>query len=205
MVVEEEPNENEKEATRDYDITDDDDDDLQEGDTLWGKTPVDPVTTDCLTRLQRAPDQVLRYYPLFKEELLWIRSTPLPPEIPPCPDCGAERRCEFQLVPQMLHYVLKNQQQEGRNIHDLWTDSDKQALSIASELLEHAPPETIPPLLQERHAETLAKIQQHLLQPQQEMDWGTIAVYTCTASCSGHDTDELGAYREEYGWVQPPP
>ena len=44
------------------------------------------------------------------------------------------------------------------------------------------------------------------------MDWGTIAVYTCTASCSSSgavdkvDTkdDGMGSYREEAGWRQPP-
>ena len=31
------------------------------------------------------------------------------------------------------------------------------------------------------------------------LDWGTIAVYTCTASCG-----DSGAYLEEAAWVQPP-
>ena len=31
------------------------------------------------------------------------------------------------------------------------------------------------------------------------LDWGTIAVYTCTASCG-----DSGSYLEEAAWMQPP-
>ena len=40
------------------------------------------------------------------------------------------------------------------------------------------------------------------------LDWGTIAVYTCTASCGGGGivtgNEENGAYLEEVAWMQPP-
>jgi len=38
------------------------------------------------------------------------------------------------------------------------------------------------------------------------LDWGTIAVYTCTASCGsgGVVSKENGAYMEEVAWMQPP-
>ena len=43
-----------------------------------------------------------------------------------------------------------------------------------------------------------------------DMDWGTIAVYTCTSSCSGNNTSftddgvtQKRAYRQEYEWRQP--
>jgi len=41
------------------------------------------------------------------------------------------------------------------------------------------------------------------------LDWGTIAIYSCTASCgdgrvSSVDNTGLGAYREEVAWMQPP-
>ncbi len=38
------------------------------------------------------------------------------------------------------------------------------------------------------------------------VDWGVIAVYTCTASCGdgGIVSEENGCYREEVAWVQPP-
>ena len=44
-----------------------------------------------------------------------------------------------------------------------------------------------------------------------DLDWGTIAVYTCTASCgdggvtdAGDAGEEFGACMEEAAWVQPP-
>ena len=56
------------------------------------------------------------------------------------------------------------------------------------------------------------KIQKTLLETKEDMDWGVIAVYTCTSSCGGGVggddillDSELGAYREEYAWKQPPP
>ena len=38
------------------------------------------------------------------------------------------------------------------------------------------------------------------------LDWGIIAVYTCTASCGdgGVVSNENGAYLEEAAWMQPP-
>ena len=38
------------------------------------------------------------------------------------------------------------------------------------------------------------------------LDWGTIAVYTCTASCGngGIVSKENGAYMDEVAWMQPP-
>lgn len=38
------------------------------------------------------------------------------------------------------------------------------------------------------------------------MDWGAIAVYTCTSSCGGGGvvSEENGCYREEVAWMQPP-
>ena len=44
-----------------------------------------------------------------------------------------------------------------------------------------------------------------------DMDWGTIAVYTCTSSCSDKNTSftdddvrQKRAYRKEFAWRQPP-
>ena len=51
----------------------------------------------------------------------------------------------------------------------------------------------------------------HLLNRAQDgiggIDWGTIAVYTCSKSCGDGQTqlsNTLGAYREEFAWRQPP-
>lgn len=54
-----------------------------------------------------SPDQVIRY--CFEEgaEPLWPseRHVPLPKDIPPCPHCRTPRHFEFQILPQLLHYL----------------------------------------------------------------------------------------------------
>lgn len=35
------------------------------------------------------------------------------------------------------------------------------------------------------------------------LDWGALAVYTCSASCSPAPS-EVSAYADEYVWIQPP-
>jgi pre-rRNA-processing protein TSR4 len=36
-------------------------------------------------------------------------------------------------------------------------------------------------------------------------DWGTIAVFSCAASCAAaNEGDDGSAYAEEFCWVQPP-
>lgn len=94
-----------------------------------------------------APDQVLRYCgDEGARPLLATAAEPPPP--PPCQRCGAPRRFEFQVMPQLLSYLDGN-------------DEDPDAL-----------------------------------------DWATIAVYTCSKSCSVAAGDD--AYAEEHVWVQPP-
>ena len=44
---------------------------------------------------------------------------------------------------------------------------------------------------------------------QNDIDWGTVVVYTCTSSCDGPKNDAnlsstLGSYVEEFAWRQPP-
>lgn len=49
--------------------------------------------------------QVLRYCIDEGAQPLWGRSTPRPGDIPPCSRCGAPRRFEFQILPQMLSFL----------------------------------------------------------------------------------------------------
>jgi len=65
----------------------------------------DPVYGEFKDVIARAPDQVVRYGP----DLVWTTSDAPPPEgdaIPPCPLCAGPRVFEFQILPQMLYYVL---------------------------------------------------------------------------------------------------
>ena len=49
--------------------------------------------------------QVLRYCIDPGAEPVWGRSQPLPGNVDPCPNCGAQRRFEFQLLPQLLAFL----------------------------------------------------------------------------------------------------
>lgn len=51
------------------------------------------------------PGSVLRYASGTGKGPLWGRCSPVPESIPPCPRCGAYRRFEFQLLPQLLAFL----------------------------------------------------------------------------------------------------
>lgn len=213
LVVDEEPapddgKEEEREALMPSDENDPDldleQDDLDDAAGKKHKTKQDPMTTDFYVRVKRAQDQCLRYYPQWGGEELWILSKPIPDHIPVCQYCGADRKCEFQIMPQMLYHLLDGQC-KILSKQPVVSASTKHALSVAAEICETAPPQNVPPALKDCHDDALDMIQKHLLSSH-EMDWGVIAVYTCTASCGNGETDsDLGAYREEYAWKQPPP
>ncbi|CAG9460289.1 unnamed protein product [Pedinophyceae sp. YPF-701] len=100
-------------------------------------------------RIAGAPSQVLRYcFEAGAAPLLPSPRPPAPKDVPPCPACGAPRRFEFQVMPQLLARL-------------------------------HLDPED-----------------------PRGLDFGTVVVYSCAASCPGPAADG-GGYREEYVWVQP--
>ena len=77
---------------------DDEDERLQETDVH------DPAKL-CFARFSQRvayePAQVVRYS-LNDADVLWPRPEPCPSSIPPCPLCGAPRRFELQLMPQLV-------------------------------------------------------------------------------------------------------
>jgi pre-rRNA-processing protein TSR4 len=111
-------------------------------------------------QIAKEPSQVLRYCfePGAKPLCPAPGGIPEASNVPCCARCGASRRFEFQVMPQLLNHL-------GVDVAD-----------------PKAP------------------------------DWGTIAVYSCSESCSG-GAEELPAeaaesskssYIEEFVWVQPP-
>ncbi|KAL9660977.1 hypothetical protein QQ045_025796 [Rhodiola kirilowii] len=95
-------------------------------------------------RIEKAPEQVLRYCRTPGAKPLWPMANGRPSEadIPKCNHCGGDLTYEFQILPQLLYYF--GVQNEADSI-----------------------------------------------------DWETIAVYTCRASCDGGPS-----YKDEFVWVQ---
>jgi len=146
---------------------------------------------------------------------LWIRSDHQPKDIPPCPYCHAPRAFEFQLMPQMLNFLHANRKASssspGNNnsTNNDKKESAKQAIMTAETIISTVDPSQIPPSLVDAKANAMKVMKQELIQEDSNtVDWGVVAIYTCTKSCSGNEdttavTPQLGVYREEFAWVQP--
>jgi pre-rRNA-processing protein TSR4 len=181
------------------------------------------VRTQCL-RYLRWPDQSMC---LETGTPLWIRSdyqpdsnnsnndnnnnTTIPP---PCDRCGSERRFEFQLMPQMLHYLFRDLERERSKTQPERIKVNREdiaALKMATSIMEQAPPEQIPPDFAANKEAAIDTLRNKLMGEDLKKgpSWGVVSIYTCTKSCGdGMDVDldvdaELGAYVEEFAWKQP--
>jgi pre-rRNA-processing protein TSR4 len=233
------------------DEEDDSDEDLEQDDlnrmTGSSQKNQDSTTMAFYQRVKDRPnvqDQCLRYNRWPKDANiskgggtpLWIHQDLQPPPTaasgdngkddtdcipPPCPYCHSPRKFEFQLMPQLLHYLLQGRSDKNKNAKAYYSTADesyesiKQAVATADLMLQQAPPEQIPPALVDAKKAAVAKMQERLVGSgsQKDIDWGVVAVYTCTASCGGSSSTTsggetrmdpvLGAYREEFAWKQP--
>jgi pre-rRNA-processing protein TSR4 len=149
---------------------------------------------------------------------LWIRSDYQPDTsstvIPPiCDRCGSERRFEFQLMPQMLHYLFRDLEQERKRTIEHHPqrikikEEDIEALTMATSIMDQAPPEQVPPDLAANKEAAIDTFRNKLMEEDNKTpSWGVVSIYTCTSSCGGMDGDEdaeFGAYAEEFAWKQP--
>ncbi|KAL7483257.1 hypothetical protein ACHAW6_008925 [Cyclotella cf. meneghiniana] len=160
-------------------------------------------------------------------------TTPFPP---PCQYCGAPRFFEFQILPQMLHYLFLDPSEKignhGESPRQVLTESESAILLEAQSKIESGI--DLPPGFLEQHERAVAKAREALLGigksnysnghhgSKVSLEWGTIIIYTCSASCgeggdvmlndincSGISVTEkerlrcLGSYREEVAWMQP--
>lgn len=236
MVVEEEPSDVkdkklERKAGQSLFEDDDSDDELDKNleqkdlNEMTGAGPEsvtkDPDTMIFYDRINNIPNvntQCLRYlrWPDKEQSLqtispLWIRSDYKIDcdNIPSCERCGAERRFEFQLMPQMLHYLSKRHEMERakERSKQAINKKDTEAVRAATTIIEQSPPEQVPPELAATTKKAIEAARNKIMDESTKVpDWGCVSVYTCTASCGGMDMkqdEELGAYIEEFAWVQP--
>ncbi|KAK8799562.1 hypothetical protein WA158_006111 [Blastocystis sp. Blastoise] len=74
----------------------------------------DPYIYKFMNRVKYAKQQIMRIYQWNNSSILWVSHNNLLDEqnIPPCPLCGAPRKCEIQIMPQII-YTLE---QQGKHI-----------------------------------------------------------------------------------------
>ena len=194
-----------------------------------GAGTIDPTTLEFYVRIGRAngdlKSQCLRYCRWPDADAddcdqehssgpLWISSEHRPnleSDIPPCQYCGADRMFEFQVMPQMVTFL--NSSTGNEETDRSLTEERKRALLAATDIVDQSREEgkeiDLPSGFQERQEELVDKFKASLLQDgkkDEALDFGTIAIFSCTASCKGKNNDEdiLGGYRKEFAWRQKP-
>jgi len=136
-------------------------------------------------------------------------------DVPKCQYCGSDRKFEFQIMPQMLHFLFDKRSKNVPNDNSNRNEA-KQALLAVSDIYDRNQNDDSDTIvsheLKAQQEELVGKLKNDTLGQSptsggnETMDWGVIAVYTCTMSCGGGDAfnDITGAYRREFAWRQPP-
>lgn len=183
----------------------------------------DPVTMEFYTRIGRdngtVKGQCLRYnrWPADLTETnesetndgpLWIRTDYRPKsseDIPNCENCGARRKFEFQIMPQMINFL---KHEKGCNVSN---DSQSEALGRSNAvhgIAEEECSDISPRESHLDHGELASNQQGNSLfknSTDEAFDFGTIVVFSCTKSCGeGIFDGPYGSYRREYAWRQKP-
>ena len=159
-------------AGADKKMTDQEDEDLllnqSDYDSALGNKSRDKEYVSFLSRVRRGgADQVLRYC-RWKDGCgpLDISATAaasnISTSVPPCSKCGAPRAFEAQIMPQLLHYLKVD---KNTAVHSPDADEARYMVSTGT-----AP---VVPLKDMVHNAS-----------DEDVDWGTIDIYTCTASCN---------------------
>ncbi|GMI27384.1 hypothetical protein TeGR_g12225, partial [Tetraparma gracilis] len=175
---------------------DDDDDDVldDELEQKGGSGVSDPVTANFLEQIKKCEDQVLRYSRWSTDALIWSSGGNQPGDIPPCENCGSERIFEFEITPQILSYLKvelpsKLPSKTGFFNSNVGKTTDIDGASVTKVAPGSVDGGDAPPA----SANPLNKVRSKL-------DFGCIAVYTCSMSCELADNKNA----KEYVFAQPP-
>ena len=207
-----------------------DDADLTQTDynAALGNEASDPVYTKFMERVRRGgSNQVLRYIrwddiegPLhLSSSNIKTNPTGSRDAVPSglsggsCAHCGADRKFEFQIMPQLLHFLRVDRRTkiaEGNNYH-----ADQMPELKTSEAVDEADGSSRCKDDSTGREKEGGCSEDSVLQNKcdEDIDWGTIDIYTCTASCShiasnsvsnSNSKVERSAYIEEMTYVQKP-
>lgn len=114
-----------------------------------------------------------------------------------CINCGAKRRFEFQIMPQLLHFLRVDRRTKLAK-----SDSENHSGSLPAQEIPSAQ-HTV-----EAEKSVEASLEESCLlqnKTEEDLDWGTIDVYTCTESCSAKGSKPNdSACIEEVTYVQRP-
>ena len=120
-----------------------------------------------------------------------------------CENCGNDRRFEFQIMPQMLHYLRVDKRTKIGNNNN---SNNYPPLSTISEDKEVVDDDIPISSIQKDYNDNIDN-EKILIENKmdEDLDWGTLDVYTCIASCSPSTIKpEDSTYLEEFVYVQQP-
>ena len=124
-----------------------------------------------------------------------------------CQYCGSQRKFEFQIMPQLLHYLRVDKRTKiGNNCNDNYfpplstISENEETLNEELPVEEHS--------FATKDSNSLDNDNNNILlenKTEEDIDWGTIDIYTCTSSCSPKTVKlEDNSYLEEHTYVQRP-
>jgi pre-rRNA-processing protein TSR4 len=209
--------------------------------TALGNEASDNVYTKFMERVRRGGgNQVLRYIrwddiegplSLSSSDVTTnprgTRREPTPLEIEPeaesgnfCLHCGAIKKFEFQIMPQLLHFLrvdkrTKIASNDNSNNNNKSVDKlspkleaiqeELEGTEIESGVSEEAGGGVKGETEIEQKLKVIEEEEAFLLENKtdEDIDWGTIDIYTCSASCSA-SANGISAYIEESTYVQRP-
>jgi Programmed cell death protein 2, C-terminal putative domain len=112
-------------------------------------------------------------------------------DIPPCELCGTARTFEFQVMPQLLHYLGVDAVSSSKQRKSRTTTKDSSSSAATAKLAQDALRKIEQ---QQQQQQQNSEVQQVEVHPEVHpevaggLDWGVLAVYTCPRNCSDNSS-----------------